>query len=483
MLQLTIIGTGHLASAITKLYRDYYAGNTFELRILTHSPAKVGQCLYSTLIEEFDTNILQVSTVVLLAIPADKTLSWVEQYGGFLNNKILIDCSNKIGNGKKIYNLVQEKGCAVIKAFTAINVFHITDSRFSITESSNQMVLAGNDDRALSIVSELVRALGFIPKQIPSIEASELMEIANCSNFSKWHYPLVASAITWLFYGIYAVFERNVLQGQPWHNQGIQNMNVAFACNALTQFGLVYGAGAVAQIKQDLLGRALTATTDKYLVGSLDRRKQLGLIAMFNLCTHVTISLLLFGSTYYEYFSQDTDDATSLTDAATVSFIGGVLGYMGYSLISLTSLPSIAKELGMIEWRTIQSYLGWSALALATTHVLAMSYQNLLTNTQSNKQIPSSFLLSVVTPCLALAAKITSVFTHCFRRYKPFNSQPVTIEVIDEEAQSAQSFLAQNTKTLEAYNRYGTFGSGRNKAAQKPLRSPIEPMYDEAPKI
>lgn len=466
MAKLTIIGTGHLASAIAKLHRDHYVERAFDLCIMTHSANKAGQLLYGTLIQAFDTNILQTSDLVLLAIPAERVIAWAIEHQEFLNNQILIDCSNKVGNGKKLQAILDDKGCSVVKSFTAINVFHITDAKFSVTESSKEMLLAGNDERALSVVSALVKNLGFTPKQIPSIEVSEIMEAANFSSFSKWQSPLIVSTITWLFYEVYAVLERNILQDKLWYNQGIQNMNAAFACNALTLLGLVYGAGAIAQIKQDLLGRALTATADKYLVGCLDRRKQLGLTAMFNLSAHVTISLLLFGSTYYEYFSVESNNSTSLTNAATISLICGVLGYLGYSLIGLTSLPSIAAELGMTEWRTVQSYLGWSALILGTGHVMAMGYQYLLDDTKSGHTIPSLFLLSALIPCFAVASKIISLFTNCCGMNKSSYRSSVEIEVIEDDLSASVTYdpaVRRNMVNFESYNRHGTFGrSGRN---------------------
>lgn len=458
MIKLTLIGTGHLASALAKLYRCYYVNNAFSLSIMSHSTHKVGRSLSDTPIEEFDVYKLQASDIVVLAIPAAQTVAWAMEYAGFLHKKIVIDCSNKIGNGKKLHELLQHNECSVIKTFTAINVFHIMDAKFSITESSKQMLLAGNDEEALSTVSQLVARLGFIPKIIANIEASAAMEAANLSHFSKWRNPLISSTMLWFFYGTYAILERNLLQGRPWHAQSVQNINVAFACNALTQFGVVYSAGALAQIKQEVLGRPLSAMSDKYLVAALNRRKQLGLVAWFNLSIHSTISLLLFGSTYYEYFSQDNAGSTVLTDAAAISLLSGILGYASYSLISATSLPSIAKELGMREWRTVQAYLGWFALTLATTHVLAMSYQNLLTDTQSEHQVPSSFLLAVITPCLAIAAKVAGLLSSCLRKNK---SSTVSNE-------RSQPFL-------QGYNRYSTFGNSR---PREPSSSSSLPCLD-----
>ena len=56
----------------------------------------------------------------------------------------------------------------------------------------------------------------------------------------------------------------------------------------------------------------------------------------------------------------------------------GVIAYFVAVILGLTSLPSVEASLSWLEFRMIQSRLGWFCLILATVHVMANGWQKLL---------------------------------------------------------------------------------------------------------
>lgn len=448
MASIKLIGTGHLASAIAKLYKVFHVNKVDTLTVLTSSNSRVNSSLYGSPIKYFNPEELSKGDIIILAIPATKIIEWVTQNKDLIHSSIIVDCSNLIGNGEKLNSLLQGCDSSVVKAFTKINVFHILDEDYSITETSSEMPLASNDPDALNKVSELIKRLGFVPKPLPSIEASKQMEQQNFSNFNKWHLPILSGFILWLAFGAYAIVERNLLAGHAWFFQLLQNINVAFSSSALCLFAIVYGLGAYALCYQNIKNKSINADDEPLLVKLLNYRKQFGLVAVFNLVAHFTISLLLFGSTYFKYFS----DGSGILLTAGISLFCGLLSYLIYSVTSLSSLPSIAQTLGMVEWRTVQSYLGWAAMLLAIAHVGFMGFGSLYFVTAGGYTLPSSFLLSLLSPIVATATKIIAYITHWAQDlFSSYNKSPI------------EALATDNEITLQkSYKRFGLFKDQAN---------------------
>ncbi len=441
MANIRIIGTGHLASAIAKLYKLFHLNTVDNLVVLSNSSNKVGDYLYGSPIRLSTVDELLKADIIILAIPADKAVLWVQQHRGLMNYCVLIDCSNKIGNGQKIYELMERSTCATVKAFTKINVFQILDTDFSITNEAPEMPIASSDLNALDLASKLIARLGFRPKALPSIEASADMEKSNFSYFKKWHWPMLISCMTWCVFGFYAIFERNLLACHPWYFQLLQNINVAFSSSALALFGFIYGMGAYAEIKQRMSNKNLNAESDPVLVSLLNKRKQLGLVALLNLMAHFTISLLLFGSTYYKYFS----NSSGIILSAAISLFCGILSYLIYSVTGLTSLPSVGKSLGMMEWRTVQSYMGWGPMLLAVAHVAFMGFGSVYITMGSGLILPSTFLLSIIAPLFAFMAKALSYGQGLYKTHMTQATNQETFEQVTEDSENGfkKTYLAK----------------------------------------
>lgn len=423
MAKIKIIGSGHLAHAIAKLSKLNHLQETDEFMVLTRSAGKINHRLYDCPIRQLHRVELLNSDIVIVAIPAEKAVEWVEKNQENLANKIVVDCSNQVGNGKQINQLLKAQNSKVVKAFTKINVFHILDDAFSVTETSAEMPIASDDMEALSQVSDLISKLGFQPKLFRSLEISSQMEEKNFEYFTKWQVPIIFSGFVWLGFNLYAIFERNILAGHTFFFQLLQNINVAFSSTSLALFGVVYGLGAYAIFKQHITGKKISAESDPTLVKLLNWRKQLGLVAMFDLLGHLIISLLLFGSSYYKYFS----DPTGIILTAAISLLCGIVSYLIFTVTGITSLPSVGQDLGMMEWRTVQSYLGWGAMLLAVAHVAFMGFGSLLITTAGGLTLPSTFLLSIIIPSVAIFQKAINLLIESFQIIKQEMKQPTEV--------------------------------------------------------
>ncbi len=72
-------------------------------------------------------------------------------------------------------------------------------------------------------------------------------------------------------------------------------------------------------------------------------------------------------------------------------------------VVGLTSLPSLSLSMTWREIRVVQSRLGWVLMVLASTHILAATWDKLGT---FKCYVPSSGLLPMLPAFLAFALKI-----------------------------------------------------------------------------
>ena len=73
-----------------------------------------------------------------------------------------------------------------------------------------------------------------------------------------------------------------------------------------------------------------------------------------------------------------TGERPDMSIQANVYLGAGVIAYFIAVILGLTSLPSVEGSLSWLEFRMIQSRLGWFCLCLATTHALANGWHKLL---------------------------------------------------------------------------------------------------------
>lgn len=75
MTNISLIGTGHLGSAIAKLHYVYHLEARYQLSVLTKSTSKLGRQLYGSPLQLSSVEKLTASDIIILAIPADKTIN------------------------------------------------------------------------------------------------------------------------------------------------------------------------------------------------------------------------------------------------------------------------------------------------------------------------------------------------------------------------------------------------------------------------
>jgi len=118
--------------------------------------------------------------VVALAV-SKPALSQVIKQAGNLEGKILVDCTNRIAasepggfasSAEEVAALA--KNARVVKAFNTIGAEHYQAPRFGGEAAS--MLLAGNDDEAVGVLSQLATDLGFEPVKAGPLSVAPLLE-------------------------------------------------------------------------------------------------------------------------------------------------------------------------------------------------------------------------------------------------------------------------------------------------------------------
>jgi 8-hydroxy-5-deazaflavin:NADPH oxidoreductase len=109
--------------------------------------------------------------VVVLAVPYDAVLSVVEELGGALNGKILVDATNQvradtsglINEGTSVAEMIQVRAtkATVVKAFNTALAARQAEPIVQDTQLDG--FVAGDDADAKATVLEYVRSLGFRP--------------------------------------------------------------------------------------------------------------------------------------------------------------------------------------------------------------------------------------------------------------------------------------------------------------------------------
>ena len=163
--------------------------------------------------------------------------------------------------------------------------------------------------------------------------------------------------------------------------------------HALTLLAACYLPGVLAAHLQLIRGTKYS-WFPSWLDNWLRMRKYLGLFMLLSASLHGCFYMLFYQShSHMEKFpSPLAENSTwdwgsmmavkggrvSLTMQENIYLGAGVIAYFTALILGLTSLPSVEASLSWLEFRIIQSRLGWFCLVLATTHCLANGWHKLL---------------------------------------------------------------------------------------------------------
>ena len=438
---VVIVGMGDMAYGLCRLYQNhnYVADESSAYKLYVTKPGLDEDFNKDDIeIEEIfhDTNVpilrntkvaLMNATIVILAIPAGKALrEFMDEYGSTLAddnmyNVVLVDVANPDSIHDADLPTILEssivsssvKGLRYVKAFNdngAVDLL-LHDEDYVISSSKKVMVtsMCGKDMRAVKIVESFAKqGLGFdIIKIVPY----------NCKNYKSMsanqnaigkdylysiYITLVIFALTW----IYAIMRYNVHKGYEWFHLPIQVTNKAVCWTALYNFALCQVPGIIGRCYNLYVGKM--HMKPNWLIAGFHIRKPLGVISLWLLGIHITMSMLLFNPKYYGKFFIDPEASSSkLNRIGEASFFFAIFGAGLYAIMGVCSLPSVGNNLTRKAWEFVYGPIAWFALAFGTLHVLIMGVKGWVVKKNVwPGDMPPITMISVLLPMLVLFMKL-----------------------------------------------------------------------------
>jgi hypothetical protein len=166
-MKIGIIGAGTVGSVLARSMamsgHEVYIANSRDPETLSDVFSE-----FETINPVWKDELKKVSEILILAVRWKDTRKVLEEFGDF-GGRILVDVTNNVDEnfdlidlgGKPSSAVIQElvPSARVVKAFNTFKISKYLDDRGKGIIS----FLAGNDEKALETVSELITSMGFIP--------------------------------------------------------------------------------------------------------------------------------------------------------------------------------------------------------------------------------------------------------------------------------------------------------------------------------
>ncbi|KAM6945788.1 metalloreductase STEAP3-like [Aplochiton taeniatus] len=340
-----------------------------------------------------------------------------------LAGKPLVDVSNGVrvnrdgpSQAEQLAVLFPES--TIVKGFNVISAWTVqTGPR----DGSRQVLICGDSRAAKASLSQVARAMGFVPVDMGLLSSALEVENAPLYLFPAWHTPARATLLLFVFFYafniLHDVLHPYVTAGKnSFYKLPVEMVNVTLPSVALVMLALVYLPGLLAALLQLSWGTKYRRFPD-WLDGWLQWRKQLGLCSFLCAALHAVYSLCLpmRRSARYKLLNEAFKQVKVGLDVSWVEdqvwrmelyLSAGILALGLLSLLALASLPSVGNALNWREFTFIQSRLGYSALAMATLHTLLYGWDRAFDPARYHFYLPPTFLLVLVLPCCVLLGRL-----------------------------------------------------------------------------
>lgn len=178
-MRIAVIGSGNVGRTLARLW----AAAGHEVVIGSRDPtsaASVAAAQAAGADVATQAEAVARSEAVLLAVPSDTAVDTLAGLGP-LAGKVIIDATNDFAHLDSSNAEVLQRaapGAAVVKAFNVVGVEAM--ERAADGESRATLPLAGNDERAVAIASDLARDVGFEPLHVGGLaQAASLERLAS----------------------------------------------------------------------------------------------------------------------------------------------------------------------------------------------------------------------------------------------------------------------------------------------------------------
>ena len=149
----------------------------------------------------------------------------------------------------------------------------------------------------------------------------------------------------------------------------------SFAWTAVWGFSLSLLPGVVARLRSEFQPKF--RTPPRVLLWALGIRKHVGLIALYFLCLHACLMLLLFNSSYFGFMLLDRDEGTHghshMQKSEEMSMLFATISTSLFLIIGVTSLPSAAHSLNKTQAFVVFGIVVWVALLFGWLHIFMLT--------------------------------------------------------------------------------------------------------------
>ncbi|KAI5092307.1 metalloreductase STEAP4, partial [Silurus meridionalis] len=373
----------------------------------------------------------QKASVIIVAVHREN-YEFLASLTQALEGKILVDISNNLkkhqyteSNAEYLSMLVPR--AVVVKAFNTISAWALQSGRL---DANRQVLICGNHAEAKQALVDMSHSLGLTPVDRGSLRVASELEDLPHQLFPLWRLPLRISAGLLGAFFLYVLI-RDVIYAGVVDNKDtsfrimISLANKVFPMVALVMLALCYLPGIIAAFLQLYNGtkyRRFPDWLDRWMLC----RKQLGLLALAFAFLHVLYTLVI-PIRYFVFYKRANTYISLIKENKTYEFNAmwawrsdsylsmGIIGFVLFVLLGITSLPSVSNSLNWREFNFIQSKLGYLTLLLCTAHAVLYGWDKFLHASGFKWWMPSSYMVSLVVPCIVLVLK-TVLIMPCLDR-------------------------------------------------------------------
>ncbi|XP_076060592.1 metalloreductase STEAP3-like isoform X2 [Oratosquilla oratoria] len=353
-----------------------------------------------------------------------------------LVGKVVVDVSNNTkskkgphhrSNAEYLQGLTRDT--EVVKSFNVLSAYALENGGL---QGSKEVFLASDFPEAKSLVSQMVRDMGFTPVDWGALKAARDIEEVPLRLMPSWKKPVKVAFGVFLGLWIMSFIQFQICMNSQyynwtwgWKHLGMQNFNRTIAICAIWTLALCYLPGLIAAYLQLWRGTKYSRFP-AFLDDWLKMRKQLGLLMLGMAAIHACISVAVLTPQSTAWVYEDPKEIEVLVPGengtTTTSVVkeynfefnwrGELFLTMGavstclLTVLGISSLPSVTATLSWREFTFIQSKLGWVAMVVAVLHDIFLAWYYMFLYKGCYGYLPIGPQYALYLPMLCIILKI-----------------------------------------------------------------------------
>lgn len=320
--------------------------------------------------------------VIFLCVPPHVHETVIEPLKTMLTGKVLVDVSNienktDPSNALKLQSLLPKTH--VVKALNNLSAYYIENLAYG---GNKETYVCGNDQKSKYMVMQVLQEIGITSVDRGGLRSAAALEQIPFRFFPGWGTAIGITIATliplWFYYYLYIFWYKKDDQDRELNDLPLYISNRLIGWLMFWLLGLTYLPGILAGFIQ-IYRKTKFSRFPNWLDKWMRCRKQLGLICLLLAGIHGCASTLILGSGEAKYMLEQhrieqknntiiVYQLLSAKNQASLLFATLALALM--SILGITSLPSVSARLSWMEWKFVQSTLGFLTLVLGFLHVI-----------------------------------------------------------------------------------------------------------------